>query len=322
MKKTVWRVTALILCLLMTLGSASAVELLIPGGQVVGLQLCSDAVTVAAFDDMLGTETKAAGLRIGDEILFLNGKKISKAQDVVDSLDRSDGTVEMRIRRNGKEKKLRLKPSITPQGPRLGIYLRDGITGIGTVTWYDPDTGKFGTLGHGVNCSDGDLLDMTSGKAYEAEVASVKRGTPGEPGQLKGAVDIEDTVGSLYRNTQQGVFGIADEPWRGEALPVGDAEEVQPGQAVIRSTVSGEEIQEYSVEILKIYPNSGADGRNLLLQVTDPALLAATGGIVQGMSGSPIVQNGKLVGAVTHVLVNDPTRGYGIFIENMLEAAE
>ena len=321
MKKIVWRVTALVLCVLLTTSNASAVELLIPGGQVVGLQLCNDAVTVAAFDDKLGSESKAAGLRIGDEIISLNGRKISTARDVVDALDHSDGTVEMRIRRNGKEKKLRLYPRITPQGPRLGIYLRDGISGIGTVTWYDPDTGRFGTLGHGVNCSDGELLDMTSGKAYEAEVASVKRGTSGEPGQLKGAVDTDDQVGSLYRNTQQGVFGVADEPWRGEALPVGQPDEVHLGQAMIRSTVSGDDIQEYSVEILKIYPNSGADGRNLLLQVTDPALLATTGGIVQGMSGSPIIQDGKLVGAVTHVLVNDPTTGYGIFIENMLKAA-
>ncbi len=321
MKKSIWRVTALIVCILMTAGSASAAELLIPGGQVVGLQLCNDAVTVAAFDDKLGAETKAAGLRIGDEIISLNGKPVNAAQDVVDALDRSDGTVEMRVRRNRKEKKLRLSPRITPQGPRLGIYLRDGITGIGTVTWYDPDTGRFGTLGHGVNCSDGELLDMTSGKAYEAEVASVKRGVSGEPGQLKGAVDTDEEVGSLYRNTQRGVFGVTDEGWKGEALPVGQPEEARLGQAMIRSTVSGDDTQEYSVEILKIYPNSGSDGRNLLLQVTDPALLASTGGIVQGMSGSPIIQDGKLIGAVTHVLVNDPTTGYGIFIENMLDAA-
>ena len=321
MKKIMWRVTALIICALLTAGNAFAAELLIPGGQVVGLQLCNDTVTVAAFDDKLGAESKAAGLQVGDEIVSLNGKGINSAQDVVDALDRSDGTVEMRVRRNGKEKKLRLCPRITPQGPRLGVFLKDGITGIGTVTWYDPDTGRFGTLGHGVNCPDGDLLEMFSGSAYEAEVASVKRGTAGEPGQLRGAVDTQEEVGKLYRNTQQGVFGIADEAWRGEVLPVGGRYEVRLGQAKIRSTVSGENVQEYSVEILKIYPNSGAEGRNLLLQVTDPVLLEATGGIVQGMSGSPILQDGKLVGAVTHVLVNDPTRGYGIFIENMLDAA-
>ena len=303
MKKIARRVTAFLVCLLLTAGSVSAAELLIPGGQVVGLQLCNDTVTVAAFDEKLGAETKSAGLRIGDEILSLNGKQINTVRDVLDALDRSDGTVEMRICRNGKEKKLHLNPQITPQGPRLGIYLKDGITGIGTVTWYDPDTGRFGALGHGVNCSDGSLLDMESGKAYEAEVASVKKGTSGEPGQLKGAVDTEEEVGDLYRNTQQGVFGVTDEGWPGEALPVGGAEEVHLGEAVIRSTVSGDIVQEYSVEILKIYPNSGPDGRNLLLRVTDLALLSATGGIVQGMSGSPILQDGRIVGAVTHVCV-------------------
>ena len=223
--------------------------------------------------------------------------------------------------RGGKEKKLKIKPQITDHGPRLGVYLRSGITGIGTVTWYDPETKQFGTLGHGVNGSDGELLEMTGGVAYDARVASVRKGVSGEPGQLKGAVAAGQEIGRLYRNTQQGVFGTSDRGWKGEALPVGEAEDIRTGDAVIRSTVSGDTVQEYSVEILKIYPGSRSDGRNLLLKVTDPALLETTGGIVQGMSGSPIIQDGKLVGAVTHVLVNDPTTGYGIFIENMLDAA-
>jgi stage IV sporulation protein B len=152
-------------------------------------------------------------------------------------------------------------------------------------------------------------------------VVTVKKGMAGEPGQLKGAVSAAGQIGELYRNTQQGVFGTSAAGWKGEPLPVGEAEDVRTGDAVIRSTVSGRDVREYSVEILKIYPSSRTDGRNLLLRITDPALLEATGGIVQGMSGSPIIQNGKLVGAVTHVLVNDPTTGYGIFIENMLDAA-
>jgi stage IV sporulation protein B len=128
-------------------------------------------------------------------------------------------------------------------------------------------------------------------------------------------------MGSLYANTGRGVFGEVDEGWRGEALPVAAFEDIHVGRATIRSNVSGQEIRDYSVEILKIYPENRSDGRNLLLRVTDPALIDITGGIVQGMSGSPIIQDGKLVGAVTHVLVNDPTTGYGIFIENMLDAA-
>ena len=321
MRKSISRVALAAVCVWMLQLSAFAEELLIPGGQIIGLQLCNDTVTVAAFDDALGGDSRAAGLQVGDEILSVNGQRIKSAQDVCDALDRSDGSVEVRVSRRGKEKKLKVTPRITDQGPRLGVYLRSGITGIGTVTWYDPETKRFGTLGHGVNSADGQLLEMTEGSAFDARVASVKKGTSGEPGQLKGAVAPGQEVGQLYRNTQQGVFGISDRGWKGEALPVGEAEDIRTGAAVIRSTVSGEAVQEYSVEILKIYPGSRPDGRNLLLKITDPALLETTGGIVQGMSGSPIIQDGKLVGAVTHVLVNDPSTGYGIFIENMLEAA-
>ena len=321
MKKSISRIALAAMCLWMLRSGVFAEELLIPGGQVVGLQLCNNTVTVAAFDDGLGGDSKAAGLQVGDEILSVDGRGVKTARDVCDALDRSDGTVEIKVNRGGKEKKLTVRPKITDRGPRLGVYLRDGITGIGTVTWYDPDTGRFGTLGHGVNGTDGNLLEMVKGKAYDAQVASVKKGASGEPGQLKGAVAPEQEAGCLYRNTPQGVFGKSDRGWKGEALPVGEAENIRTGPAVIRSTVKGDETQEYSVDILKIYPGSRADGRNLLIKITDPKLLEATGGIVQGMSGSPIIQDGKLVGAVTHVLVNDPTRGYGIFIENMLDAA-
>ena len=176
-------------------------------------------------------------------------------------------------------------------------------------------------MGHGVNDSKGHLAALKTGSAFPAEIISVKKGTCGNPGQLKGDAQALSVCGTLLRNTPQGVFGISTQGWRGEPLPVADYEEVVAGPASIRSTVAGNAVQEYSVEILKIYPEDKPDGRNFLLKVTDPALLSATGGIVQGMSGSPIIQDGKLVGAVTHVLVNDPTRGYGIFIENMLDAA-
>ena len=156
---------------------------------------------------------------------------------------------------------------------------------------------------------------------YNARVTAVKKGEIGAPGQLYGTMESPEAVGSLQRNTQQGVFGICEKGWEGQGVPVASAAEVKAGDALIRCTVTGEGVREYSVKILRIYPKSRGGGRNLLLKVTDPALLETTGGIVQGMSGSPILQDGKLVGAVTHVLVNDPTTGYGIFIENMLDAA-
>ena len=162
---------------------------------------------------------------------------------------------------------------------------------------------------------------MTGGSIYAARVVSVQRGESKKPGQLRGAVTAEQTLGQLQRNTCQGVFGLAREGWQGKALPVASSQEVHTGQATILSTVSGEGVREYSVEILKLYPKTKSADKNMVIHVTDPQLLAATGGIVQGMSGSPIIQDGKLIGAVTHVLVNQPDTGYGIFIENMLEAA-
>ena len=306
------------ICILTT--GVFASDYLIPVGRVVGLDLSSGTVTVAAFDDEL-TAAKEAGLQPGDRILSINGAEITCAEDVRRALDHSQGTVELVFSREGMEQSIHLEPQITENGPRLGVYLRQGITGIGTVTWFDPDTGAFGTLGHGVSDSKGCLLKMTGGKVYPASVASVQKGRSGAPGQLKGAIAGDTLLGTVSVNASQGVFGTVRSPWQGQAIPTAAWEEVRTGPATIRSTVTDGEPRDYSVEILKIYSKTKADGRNFLIRVTDPDLLQATGGIVQGMSGSPIIQDGKLVGAVTHVLVNDPTRGYGIFIENMLDAA-
>jgi stage IV sporulation protein B len=297
---------------------ALAARLLIPVGEVVGLSIRDGSVTVAAYHETYGAAARDAGICIGDEILSVDGRRVDSAQALSDALKRSGGTVTVALRRDGKERSLKLRPAATKDGPRLGVYIREGITGIGTVTYFDPDSGSFGCLGHGINSSRGALAPMADGWIYDAAVESVKRGQVGEPGQLRGAVSSEIPLGTLGRNTTHGVFGDA-QGWKGEALPVAEPEQVHPGAARILSNVSGDQICFYDVEILRCHRNS--DGRDLLLKVTDPELLTATGGIVAGMSGSPIIQDGKLVGAVTHVLVNDPTRGYGIFIENMLDAA-
>ena len=318
MKKMANRAAAVLFCIFILCASVSAAEFLIPGGQLIGLQLKDSTVTVTGFDDDLGSNARSAGLKVGDKITKIDNKKVSCAEDVRNALLRSDGQVDVTVLRDGKTKNLKLHPQITAGGPRLGVYLKQGTTGVGTVTYYDPDTGSFGCLGHGVNTASGELTPMHTGSVYPASIMSIKKGMIGEPGQIIGCIQGEKLLGILSKNSEQGVFGKLDIAIQKSALPVGAA---QAGPATIRSTVTDQGVQEYSVEILKIYPNTKTGCRNMLLKITDPTLLETTGGIVQGMSGSPICQDGRIVGAVTHVLVNDPTMGYGIFIENMLEAA-
>ena len=195
------------------------------------------------------------------------------------------------------------------------------MAGIGTVTYYDPDNQVFAALGHGINDIDtGLLVPIRSGGILSSSVSAVIKGQKSQPGQLHGTFDLTHDIGTLYANSDCGVLGYAQpEVFSGEAVPVAKRSAVRTGAAVIRCNVDGEQVESYSVEILRIYPELGDHTRNLLLQVNDKRLLEQTGGIVQGMSGSPILQDGKLVGAVTHVLLNDPTRGYGIFVENMLD---
>lgn len=298
--------------------TAFAQKMLIPVGKVVGLSLTEGSVTVAAFDDSCGTNARDSGIRIGDEILSVDGQIIDSASDLHRALARSDGSVEVEILRKGEAHTLRLFPMVTADGPKLGVFIREGVTGIGTVTYFDPEEDIFGALGHGVSDSRGRLCQMRQGNVYPATVAGVKPGIPGEPGQLKGAVSGEEAIGLLDANTAFGVFGHGPD-FGGEPLPTAERSEVAIGPAHILSNVTGSETEAFTVEIVKVYENG--TGRDLLIQVTDPELLKKTGGIVAGMSGSPIIQDGKLVGAVTHVLVNQPDTGYGIFIENMLDAA-
>ena len=299
--------------LILILSTAVSAEMLVPGGQLIGLQLDDGSVTVAGF---AREDAKASGLQKGDRLLMVDDHPIACARDVKSALEKAGKTVALTVLRGEETKKFILVPSENG----LGLYLRQGTAGLGTVTYYDPDTGAFGALGHGVNDPKGQLLACREGSVFSAEPISVKKGQRGKPGQILGSLHGDNTLGTVRKNVVQGVFGKADfRP--DEPLPVAQPSQVQPGKATIRATVDERGMQEYSVEILKIYPDSRDRTRNLLLKITDEALLAATGGIVQGMSGSPIIQDGKLIGAVTHVLVNDPTTGYGIFIENMLDAA-
>ena len=312
--------------------SALALEVseLIPVGETVGIEIQMNGVLVADTNVIETAEGKqsparSAGLCSGDLITSVNGRRVNTAAEFLSAAANFDGkAVSIIATRNGKEISFSVTPAQTLDGSwQLGIWLRDGVNGIGTVTFYDPKSGSYGALGHGVNdLKSGDLVPIGNGSILEAEVTDVVRGAQGSPGELRGKIDKTKVLGSLESNSICGIFGhCAPSAFTvGAALPVAAPGEVVLGEATILSNVRGNEVKEYRVEICRVY-RGGDDMRGMMLSVKDPELISLTGGIVQGMSGSPIIQNGKIIGAVTHVLVNDPTRGYGIFIENMLDAA-
>jgi stage IV sporulation protein B len=267
------------------------------------------------------------GLRAGDTIISINGSAVKGVGDVTRAIDSSKGEVMIFIcRRNGKEQRFKVRAAYSDESGKykLGIWIRDNTAGIGTVTYIDPTTGDFGGLGHGIYDVDtGTLMPLYRGVVTDVTITGIIKGEQGKPGEIRGYLK-NSKRGALLQNNDCGVFGIyAPAPSEDECelIPVGSRREICEGSARIRCTLDGTGVKEYSVEIRNIdFDASGT--KCFTIHVSDPALLEKTGGIVQGMSGSPILQNGKLVGAVTHVLINDPTTGYGIFIENMLNAAQ
>ena len=299
---------------------------LIPVGQVIGVKLFSDGVLVVGLSDG-ESPAKACGLKEGDVITAVGGQELDTIEEFRQLLaENGADAAALTVKRGSRTLELCAAPEKDESGDyRLGAWVRDSMAGIGTMTFYDPQSGVFGALGHGVTDVDtGQLLPLDHGSIMDASVKAVKKGERAAPGELKGDFDLTRDSGTLYANTDCGIFGTlnAEDAAKltGRAYPLARRSEVRAGPATILATVSGNETKEYAIEIEKVY-SSSASSRNLLLHVTDEALLAQTGGVVQGMSGSAILQDGKLVGAVTHVLVDDPTRGYGIFIENMLSAA-
>ena len=305
----------------------------VPVGRAVGIKLFSDGVVVVGTSEIPTREgnvnpARDCGLREGDIITHINAAEVDSIEEVQAILQELEGEpMSIRAIRDDKQVQFTAQAVCCRDDStyKLGAWIRDSMAGIGTVTYYDPVAGTFGALGHGINDVDTALLmPLEEGTILPASVVGVKRGAAGAPGQLKGAFDPLSTLGQLSGNTAAGIFGtLTRTDWlSGTLMEVAGRDEVTVGPATILSNLSGETVEEYDVEISKLLRHTDGDCRDFLLSVTDPRLLEQTGGIVQGMSGSPIIQNGKIIGAVTHVLVNDPTRGYGIFIENMLEMAK
>ena len=312
--------------------ASASVRTVVPVGRAVGIKLFSDGVLVVGFsaiptDGGSVAPAKECGLKEGDIITHINSEEVDTIEQVQSLLQGLEGE-KMSIRCLRGEKQLQMSVRAVKCASdgeyKLGAWIRDSMAGIGTMTFYDPETGDFGALGHGINDVDTcQLMPLQSGGIMEASVTQVQKGTKGTPGQLKGSFETGD-VGALRANTEGGVFGTlksADLVKGLTAVEVARPEEIKLGPATILSNICGETVKEYRVELTKVMLAEDGDLRDMMLTVTDEELLETTGGIVQGMSGSPILQNGKIIGAVTHVLVNDPTTGYGIFLENMLKAA-
>ena len=265
-----------------------------------------------------------AGIRPADRIVKMNGTTITKADDVGKVLDSCQGNViKVTCLREGKTKEFDLTPYYETKNSKYkaGIWIRDSVSGIGTMTYYSPRTGEFGGLGHGIcDMESGHLVPIRGGTVLDVSVTEIVKGEAGKPGELRGYLKASKK-GALSKNHECGVFGVLSPiPKDGQILPVASRGEVKEGKAYLRSALDGTAPKEYEIKITDIHPEAKTS-KCFAITVTDPELLAKTGGIIQGMSGSPIIQNGKIIGAVTHVLINDPARGYGIFIENMLTAA-
>lgn len=298
-------------------------------GKIIGLRLFTDGVMIVGIDS-IDTESGSvspgysAGLQKGDVICSINGIMTESSSKVNELITQSEGRVlEVEYIRNGEHLKTNFTPvfSLSEQKYKGGLWVRDSAAGIGTMTFYDSETGAFAALGHAVcDIDTGEILPLSNGDIVNAGITSCTKGTNGKAGELCG-IFKSDSIGVLLKNTECGIFGILNTCNEDTGkVPVATEHEVEKGPAQIISTVDENGAQYYDIEITKI-SKYDSEHKNMVIEVTDEELIEKTGGIVQGMSGSPIVQNGKLVGAVTHVLVGDPTKGYGIFIDNMLDAA-
>lgn len=302
----------------------------VPGGNAFGIRLYTKGVMIIRIDGVTTpsgnvSPGKAAGLKEGDMIISVDGVDVYRNRELSAILASSGGkTLKLEIERDSKKKEINFTPVLCSEDSTYkgGLWIRDSTAGIGTVTWYDRTNGIFAGLGHAVCDADtGEIMPLSGGDAVEAEIKGCYKGTNGSAGELCG-VFSSGSIGSLYINGETGVYGIMDSfDADDKVVPVALRQEVKTGAAQIICTVDDTGAEYYNIEIKKIF--DGTDNqRNMVIKVTDPVLLEKTGGIVQGMSGSPILQNGMLVGAVTHVFVDDPTEGYAIFAQNMTETAQ
>jgi stage IV sporulation protein B len=310
-----------------------------PGGQPIGVKLNTKGVLVVALSDIEGVNGKTpspaanAGVQIGDSIIRINDVEINHAEDVtrlVNEKKKSEITLKLQRKNNENFFEIKVNPTLdsTDGKQKIGLWVRDSTAGVGTLTFYDDKTKKFAALGHPITDTDtGTILSVNNGVIVSSNIVSIKKGTKGNPGELRGLFVEENKIkGQIIKNTQCGIFGNGTKSLINnkfnKPMNIALRNEIKEGRAEILTTINSSEPELFEIEIQKLLPQSTAGSKSMVIRITDPRLLEKTGGIVQGMSGSPIIQNNKIIGAVTHVLINKPDIGYGIYIEWMLKDAD
>ena len=325
LKKSFTNLLILLTLFIIPIKASGYSDYLIVGGENVGIKLNSKGVMVVGLYTINNiSPAKDAGIKVGDTITSINDKKVSNVYDMTSQISKYvDETIKIGYIRDDIEKYANIKLVKTDNEYKTGMYIKDNITGIGTLTYIDPNTKLFGALGHEIiEKNTNKILDSNNGIIFDSTVTSIKSSTSGNPGEKNAKLEPDDTKGTIFENTSHGIFGNYTDTLPNKKLyKVASIDDIKTGEASIFTVLENKEIGQYDINITNINKTSN-NTKNIQFEITDEELLEKTGGIVQGMSGSPIVQGDYIVGAVTHVIIDNPTNGYGIFITNMLEEAE
>lgn len=300
----------------------------IPMGKAIGMKLYTDGVLVVGMSEINGKKPyENSGIQEGDMIVEINHEKIESTDDLIETVNESKGNaLEVTYKRDESTITTSIEPVKTSDNEyKLGLWVRDAAAGVGTMTFYEPSSGMFAALGHGITDIDtSDLINIANGELVTTNIISIVKGQKGAPGEIRGTIENGINIGSIYKNTGYGVYGSIQNKSKlnlnqSNEMEVALRNEIKTGKAQILCELEDGKIEEYEIEIQKLFINNNEDNKSMVIKVADKRLIEKTGGIIQGMSGAPIIQNGKFVGAVTHVLVNDPTVGYGVFADIMIK---
>ena len=304
----------------------------IPVGEIIGIKLYTSGILVVGTTEIQGKDGKTykpyenTEIKEGDSIIAVNGNIVNNTNELINTINLCNGeTICIKYRRGDQEKECKITPIIDKNEKyKIGLWVRDSAGGVGTVTFYNEQMQTFAALGHAITDVDtGDILQTSSGEIDNVNIVSIVKGEHDEPGKIQGSIKANSEIGSIYKNTEYGIYGIIKNVSNlkldySKKMNVALRQEINLGEASILSDIEGE-LKEYKIEIEKTFLNNNYDNKSMLIKITDEKLLNKTGGIIQGMSGSPIIQNGKFCGAVTHVFVNNPTRGYAVFADKMIQ---